>query len=290
MRHFILTTAAAVFSAFSLSGKAPADTSATLYTDTYLDTVNISKTKWINDYTLLGVNYGTTFCRMTFNPTHKQGYNFVPEYWSFTWTRYGKMFGYMPYFGFQLGLAYGHEGFRFKPDKETGSTYTMDGAESMVMDVVEVPFLAQMHLDTEYIKFLVDIGIYGGYRLNVRRNGPSLSAQEAVTFKPTDIRYDYGLQGGGGIAFMFDPVELHITALLRYSWSSIYTPDSSPSMYNQYYYRYAYPFDLTVMAGLHFQITKRRGKTSHALKKEAYDAVFGETQKKNEIDSGKDRP
>jgi len=275
MRKFLISLLV-LFPALALSGMTPSDSLSTGYSDAYLDTVNISKTKWINDYTLIGVNSGVTFCRMSFNPTHKQGYNFVPEYWSLTWTRYGKMFGYMPYFGFQLGVAYGHEGFRFKPDKETGATYTMDGAESMVMDVVEVPFLAQMHLDTEYLKFLVDVGIYGGYRLNVRREGPTLTSDQAVTFRDTDIRYDYGLQGGGGIAFMFDPIEIHLTALLRYSWSSIYTPDSSPSQYNQYYYRYAYPFDLTVMAGLHFQLTKRKGKTSHALKKEAYDAVYGE--------------
>lgn len=271
----ILLIFAAVFAGSLLSAKSPVDTLKSGYTEIYLDTVNISKTKWINDYTLIGVSSGVTFCRMSFNPTHKQGYNFVPEYYSVTWTRYGKMFGYMPYFGFQLGLAYGHEGFRFKPDKETGATYTMDGAQSMVMDVVEVPFLAQMHFDTEYMKILANVGIYGGYRLNVRREGPSLSATDAVSFAPTDIRYDYGLQGGGGIGFMFDPVELHITALLRYSWSSIYTPDSSNSIYNQYYYRYAYPFDLTVMAGLHFQLTKRKGMTSHALKKQAYDAVYG---------------
>lgn len=252
------------------------------YSDLYLDTVRVEKVRQINDYTLIGVNGGATFSRMSFNPPHKQSTRFSPSYFSLTYTRYGKMFGYMPYFGFQTGIAYGHEGFLFKPDSETGITYTVDGATEMVMDVVEVPFLAQIHVDSDFFKVMVNAGIYGGYRLNVERTGPSLTATEAVTFKETDIRFDYGLQGGVSLGIIFDPVELHFGALVRYSWSSIYTPDSSNSVYNKYYYRYAYPFDVMVTAGVHFQITKRRGRTSHDIKREAYDYVY-----KN--DSGQDR-
>ncbi|MBR1869358.1 MAG: PorT family protein [Bacteroidales bacterium] len=252
------------------------------YSDLYLDTVRVEKVRQINDYTLIGVNGGATFSRMSFNPPHKQSIRFSPSYFSLTYTRYGKMFGYMPYFGFQTGIAYGHEGFLFKPDSETGITYTVDGATEMVMDVVEVPFLAQIHVDSDFFKVMVNAGIYGGYRLNVERTGPSLTATEAVTFKETDIRFDYGLQGGVSLGIIFDPVELHFGALVRYSWSSIYTPDSSNSVYNKYYYRYAYPFDVMVTAGVHFQITKRRGRTSHDIKREAYDYVY-----KN--DSGQDR-
>ena len=244
------------------------------YTDLYLDTVQVAKVRQINDYTLIGVNGGVTFSRMSFNPSHKQSTHFAPSYFSVTLTRYGKMFGYMPYFGFQTGIAYGHEGCLFKPDSETGVTYTVDGATEMEMDVVEVPFLAQIHVDSDFFKIMVNAGIYGGYRLNVERTGPSLSASEAVTFKDTDIRFDYGLQGGLSVGFIFDPLELHFGALVRYSWSSIYTPDSSNSAYNKYYYRYAYPFDVMVTAGVHFQITKRRGRTSHDIKREAYDFVY----------------
>ena len=252
----------------------PRDTVSGGWSDLYLDTVKIEKVKWINDYTLLGVNGGVTFSRMTFNPSHRQGTLFTPSYFSLTLTRFGKMFGYMPYFGFQLGFAYGHEGFIFKPDSETGATYTMDGATQMVMDVVEVPFLAQIHLDSDFVRVMVNAGIYGGYRLNVTRTGPTLTETQKVSFNDTDIRFDYGLQGGAGIGFMFDPIEIHFNALVRYGWSSIYTPDSSNSIYNQYYYRYAYPFDVMVTAGVHFQITKRTGRTSHDIKREAYDYVY----------------
>ena len=70
---------------------------------------------------------------------------------------------------------------------------------------------------------------------------------------------------------MFDPVEIHINALVRWSWSSLYDPDyASP-----YYYRYAYPMDGILTVGVHFQLTKRSGKTSQALRQEARAIVYG---------------
>ena len=44
---------------------------------------------------------------------------------------------------------------------------------------------------------------------------------------------------------------------------------------SKYYYRFAYPFDFMVTAGLYFQLTKRTGKGKTQLRKEAYDAVYG---------------
>ena len=70
---------------------------------------------------------------------------------------------------------------------------------------------------------------------------------------------------------MFDPVEIHIGAMLRWSWSSLYQPDyASP-----YYYRYAYPLDVIATVGVHFQLTKRSGKTTQQLRREAKEIVYG---------------
>ena len=284
MKRLVLQILTILLPALSLSA---ADSLKTVFPDAYLDTVQISTSKTLNDYTLIGVNYGPTFSTMLFNPSQKQGTLFTPSYFSLTLTRYGKMFGYMPYFGFQTGIAYGHEGFLFKPDSETGVTHTCDGATQRRRAVIEVPFLAQIHADTEFMKLMVNIGIYGGYRTNVKRIGPSLSEEVANNFRDIDIRFDYGLQGGLGIGFIFDPVELHFNALVRYSWSSIYTPDSSPSQYNQYYYRFAYPFDIMITAGIHFQLTKRKGKTNADLRKEAKEFVYNNG--KTENNTGSDR-
>ena len=70
---------------------------------------------------------------------------------------------------------------------------------------------------------------------------------------------------------MLDPVEIHVNALIRWSWSSLYDPDYA----SKYYYRYAYPMDAIVTVGVHFQLTKRSGKTSQALRREAKAIVYG---------------
>ncbi|MGM9766099.1 MAG: outer membrane beta-barrel protein, partial [Candidatus Cryptobacteroides sp.] len=116
------------------------------YSDEYLDTVNIKKKKTINDYSMIGVQYGIALNQMRFNPSKKQGILMTPVNFGVVYTRYGKMFGYMPYFGFQAGLFYGQDGYIFKKDKETGDyTETVDGAVKATYSYLEVPLLAHLH-------------------------------------------------------------------------------------------------------------------------------------------------
>ena len=227
----------------------------------------------INDYSMIGINYGVTLSQMSFNPSQKQSMLFSPVYVSLMYTHYMKMFQYMPYFGFQIGVAYGKEGYKFKENKETGTVYKIEGATQAVMQVVEVPFLMQLHFDSENFKVMASGGLYGGYRMSIERTGASVTPGLENAFATTDRRWDYGLQGGAGFGIVKSPVEFHVTALLRYSWSSIYTPDSSPSIYNKYYYRFAYPFDITVMAGVHIHLSKRSGWSTARLKAKAREIV-----------------
>ncbi len=252
-------------------------------------TVTVQNVADINDYDLIGINYGVTYSQMQFNPPLKQDWLFNPLYVSLTYTHYLKLFQYMPYFGYQIGIAYGKEGYRFTENKETHTIYKIEGATQAVMDVVEVPFLAHFHFDALHFKIMANAGLYGGYRRTITRTGPNVTPGLEKAFATTDRRPDYGLQGGAGIGFIFDPLEIHVNALLRYSWSSIYTPDSSPSIYNQYYYRFAYPLDVNVMVGVYFQLTKRTGRTSKDLKRQARDIVENGWELYNERTEGKDR-
>ena len=70
-------------------------------TNEYLDTVNIRKNLELNDYTMIGFQYGAGLSQVMWNPSQKQDMLFMPVNVGFMYTRYGKMFGYMPYFGFQ---------------------------------------------------------------------------------------------------------------------------------------------------------------------------------------------
>ena len=120
---------------------------------------------------------------------------------------------------------------------------------------------------------MLNIGAYAGYRLSIQRfPGKTGSVNPAYehAFTPTDRRFDYGIKGGVGFGLVFDPIEIHINATYKHSLSSLYDPDHS----SQYYYRFAYPASLVVSAGVHFQLTKRTGKTKASLRKEAKEMVY----------------
>ncbi len=229
----------------------------------------------INDYSMIGVNYGVTFSNMYFNPSkHNRGWVFNTNYVSVTYTKYSKMFGNLPYFGLVVGAAMGNEGFTFKANPETGAKPTVDGAEWCSMKVFEVPAMAQIHIDSDPLKIMANVGIYGGYRQSITRKGPSLDPQWTNSFRDYEHQIDYGFQGGAGFALMFAPIEIHFNCLVRWSWSSLYEPDYS----SKYYYNFAYPLDIMATVGIHFQLNKRNGRTRGEIKKAAYDYVYGKTE------------
>ncbi len=262
-----------------------AQTDSLMFTPEYLDTVTINTTEKINDYSMIGVNYGVTFSTIYFNPT-KMGadFRFNPTYFSIMYTHYEKMFNYMPYFGITLGMSYSHEGCTFRNNPETG--YPMgyvDGATNMSITTVELPAMMHFHVDAAPTKIMANLGGYVGYRTSISRSGEWLDEEYANKFRDYEYRFDYGIIGGAGLAFMIDPIELHFNILARWSMQSLYEPDyynETFHPYNTYYYRYANPIDISVTAGIYFQLTKRSGKTKKQLRHEAKE-IFYETLENN---------
>ena len=248
------------------------------FSDDYLDSVKVSKKVFVNDYTLIGVDYGVTMAGFSCNPTISDSAPlFVPGYFSLMYTHYEKLFERYANFAFRAGIAYAHEGFAFNQNVDEDGTIrsnSVDGATKAVIELLEVPLLAGFHVDASPVKFQAEVGVYGAYRRSIQREGPTLEEQFRTSFKEYERRFDYGLRGGAGIAFMLDPIEIHFNALIRWGWQSLYDPD----YYSKYYYRFAYPLDLTFTAGIHFQFTKRTGKTTRMLKQMAKEKVYGKTE------------
>ena len=263
-----------------------------VYSAEYLDTVQVRKGTLINDYTTIGVNAGVTFSRMLFNPVKDHDFLFAPIYYSIYYTRHCKMFGYLPYFALKIGVEYGHNGFEFKANS-SGTIYHDNGITKCDMTMISIPAMAEIHVDIDPIKIMADVGAYGGYRLTINRSWPSsqdkyIDEKYHTSFRDYERRWDYGLHGGAGIAFMFSPVEIHLGAMVRWSWSDLYAPDYLDEQYhpyprNTYYYRFASPLDIMVYAGVHFQLTKRKGKTIKMLKREAYDIVYPPTPDESQV-------
>lgn len=246
-------------------------------TDAFLDTVVVKKKLKLNDYSLIGFQYGAALSQVVWNPSQNQKMLFVPVNFGVTYTLYGKMFGYMPYFGFQAGIFYAREGYQFEYNEERDYTYTIEGAEKAIMDVIEVPILSHIHFDFWHFKIIAQLGLFGGYRLGIHRypgNAGHVKDEVANSFIETDNRFDFGIKGGLGFGLVFDPVELHIQAMYKHSLSSLYEPDH----YSKYYYRFAYPSNIIISAGLHFQLTKRSGMTKKELKQQARSIVYEENE------------
>lgn len=242
-------------------------------TDAELDSIDVRKKLVINDYSMIGVQYGVGLSQVSWNPSQKQDMVFVPYNLGITYTHYGKMFGYMPYFGLQVGLFYGQEGYQFKYNEDKDYTYTIAGAEKALMEVVEAPIMFQFHYDMWNFKILAQIGCFAGYRLSIERfpgKTGNVSDEVRYSFLETDRRLDYGIKGGVGFALVFEPVELHFQAMYKHSLASLYEPDHA----SKYFYRFAYPSNIVLSVGTHFHITKRSGKTKSEIKKMAREMVY----------------
>jgi len=242
-----------------------------VWTDEFLDTVQVAKATNINDYSMIGFQYGVTMSQVMFNPTKKQERLFTPGNIGIMFTHYEKMFGLMPYFGYQIGFFYGQNGYFFKPDKDDGQYhYWVDGAAKGTYSFIEMPVLSHFHIDVWKMKLLLEAGMYVGYRFKVEREGPNLDEQYTKDFYDYDRKFDYGAKFGAGLGIMLDPIEIHFKAQYKWSMSSLYEPDYR----SEYYYRFAYPMDFIFSAGVHFQLTKRTGKTKSQLKRDARDTVY----------------
>ena len=296
---FVLTFLAVLSSGFPLMAQdididslAAEHFSVDSLSDEIIDRYNPGKRRTINDYSMIGVQYGVGMSRTLLQPEiAKEDMIFMPYNVGVTYTRYGKMFGYMPYFGIQAGLFFTQEGYKFRYDSKKNTVPLFLGAQSAVMDVVEVPVLAHCHADFWKMKVILNAGFYIGYRLNIHRYATSENTEglsyinltpdygtASVSFEREfagfENRFDYGIKGGLGFGFIFDPVEIHIQAMYKHSFSSLF----QPTYYSAYYYRYSYQQNVIVSVGLHFQLGKRVGKTRRQLREEAREYVYGNTR------------
>ena len=223
---------------------------------------------------MFGVTYGVNLSRVTWNPRQNQDLLLIPMNIGISYTKYGKMFGYMPFFGFQIGVNYTQEGYQFEYNEEKDYTYKIEGAEKAIYDIVEVPILMHCHYDMWNFKIIAHAGCYGGYRIGIQRfpgKTGLVDPEVEHSFVETDRRWDYGLKGGLGFGLVFDPVEFHLMATYKHSFGSLYEPDH----YSEYYYRFAYPMNIVISAGIHVHLSKRTGMSKSALRKQAREIVYG---------------
>lgn len=179
---------------------------------------------------MIGVSYGVNYSGVTSSPKigHEKiwTYNSIGVYYTYYHALWDQLFN----FGIQFGAKHGYEGY-------TSSWGTL----GETCEVIEVPLISQFKIDFSIFRLLVNLGTYGGYRLSTNKEGG---------FDKFDQRYDYGVIGGGGVAIVFKPFELHLEANYKYAFASMYHTNKLSDIY----WLYTYPQNVMLSASLHFHL------------------------------------
>lgn len=260
--------------------KAAGDSLGVEYTTEYLDTVNIKKVFKMNNYSMLGFEYGASLNMGRFSPSYNHKMLFQPIHAGVTFTHYQKNYNGSPNFGYEFGIFYGKQGYAL----EKNSGLLVEKASRITVDYLQVPLWMVMHFDAPHIKAMVNLGPYGGYRLTVNRSNEydtEIEVNYPDSFAPADSRFDYGLSGGAGFGFVIDPVELHVYLRTSFSFSSFFHPEAyiTETSKNMLY---IYPWDVSLTLALQFQTSRRSGKTNSQLRHEAKDRVMSSLEKQTE--------
>ncbi len=179
---------------------------------------------------MLGFKYSYDLCTVQANPNISQGYITSPVNFEVAYTYYSALWDYVNIFGLQVGARYAHQGY--------SSELNGWGEKNTI---IEFPLLAQVHLDAGMLRFLIDLGPYYCYKLDTDREGG---------FDQYDIRHDYGIMGGGGVAFVFKNLELHLEGRYKYSLCSMYHTNK----FSDLYWMLAYPRNIIISAGLFYNL------------------------------------
>lgn len=210
----------------------------------YDSTEVIKKYKPVERCHLIGVNYTVGFGSVYVTPVKLVDFEFSPLSVGVSYTYLQDLWNIYSYFGTQVGLKYNREGFSFKNRDNTPYNTTF-------YESVEMPFTFLFHYDIAKgrLRLLVNAGMFVGYRLKVNRT----YLENPFEWEPTDIRFDYGIRAGAGIGVVLSPVEIHIEAAYKHSFSPLFEPNKN----SEYYYEFQYPNQILITLGLHFQLGRK---------------------------------
>ncbi len=180
---------------------------------------------------LLGVRYSYEITGVHFAPDLKAEQVHTYKNYAILYTYYHNLWDVWSFFGIQFGAKYCQYGFT--------SYYNIDNMDQ-TLTAIEIPLVTQLKYDVgKHLRLMLDIGGFAGYRL---------STDNPKGFDQFDQRWDYGAQGGGGVALKFHPFELHFEVLYQYSFAFLYHPEKLSTDW----WLYSYPNRLSFNVGLHF--------------------------------------
>jgi hypothetical protein len=182
---------------------------------------------------MAGVSYGYIIGNVNFDPpvTHKSV--ITTGNFSLLYNYYHDLWGSSPYFGFQTGISRIESGYEILGDR-------------FITEMYRIPLVSQFHIDFWKMRLLINLGAYGAFR-------SKLSEPEGSSFDPEDNRLEFGIIGGGGLAFVVKPFEIHLEANYNHSLTYLSNPRKGGVERPQY----SHPNHLIFSASLFFHIKSK---------------------------------
>lgn len=154
---------------------------------------------------LIGIRAGYNISGLDTRPDFKHKTITTSQNFSLVYTYYHSLWGTINIFGIQTGVTKQSQG--YKTLKDEINTY----------ETIIIPMVSQFHFDFWKMRLLLNAGCFGGYRY-------SKSNFDGSGFDEFDNKLDYGFIAGGGLAFIFKPLELHLEGNYQYSLTYLHKP------------------------------------------------------------------
>lgn len=196
-----------------------------------LDTVRSHKVVYPEH--LIGLRYSYCITGVGTNiDMNQKGYN-SPVNIELLYTYYHPLWGYIGCFGLQTGIRYTKFGF-------TSENNIPNFFENVT--TLQLPVLSAFHFDIgKRLRIFANIGPYIGYRL---------STTKEKGWDCFDKRFEYGIEGLGGIGLRFGRFEIHLGAGYQYCFGFLFDPEKFSSAS----WIYTHPHSLNLSCGWHYKL------------------------------------
>ena len=198
---------------------------------------------------LIGIKAGYSIAKVGFSQDVDHTGIKSPINFGIYYTYYHSLWNSMPFFGFQTGLEYAELGYS---DVVKVKDKNIISEEEQRYQTVQLPLLSQFRVDFWKMRLMLNLGPYGYYIT-------STSLKDGIP--ETTNKAGIGIMGGGGLALVFKPVELHLECNYRYAMSHF----CDPKIYSEQHWTYTHANQLTFSLGLFFRLGDGKKNKQQAL-------------------------
>ncbi len=194
---------------------------------------------------IIGVKWGYGISNVSFSVNKDHKAIKTPVNLGVYYTYYHSLWNKMPYFGLHTGIGVTELGFIEITGKDDNKVETERRYRA-----VEIPFMTQFRVDFWRLRVMLGVGAFGTY---------IISNQTGNEIPSTTNRAGGGIIGGGGVAFIMKPFEIHLECNYKYTLSHFL----NPRIYSEETWVYTHSNQLQFSIGLYYRL----GKNSRSYKK-----------------------